>query len=81
VELEFLHSYLEIERVRFQDRLTVQLEIGPDTLSARVPNLILQPLVENAIQHGIMARTGAGRIEISDGTRRTLAHQFLRRDP
>ncbi|PYS93543.1 MAG: hypothetical protein DMF64_04900 [Acidobacteria bacterium] len=70
-ELEFLRSYLEIERVRFQDRLTVLLEIAPDTLAARVPNLILQPLVENAIQHGIMARTGAGRIEIrasrSDG--------------
>jgi signal transduction histidine kinase len=64
-ELEFLRCYLEIERVRFQDRLTVSLEIGPDTLDAHVPNLLLQPIVENAIRHGIVTRRGHGRIEIS----------------
>ncbi|MFL6210983.1 MAG: sensor histidine kinase [Pyrinomonadaceae bacterium] len=64
-ELEFLRCYLEIERVRFQDRLTVTLEIGPDTLDAHVPNLLLQPIVENAIRHGIVTRRGHGRIEIS----------------
>ncbi len=63
-ELEFLHTYLEIERLRFQDRLTVKLNIAPETLDARVPNLILQPLVENSIRHGIAARRGAGWIEI-----------------
>jgi two-component system, LytTR family, sensor kinase len=63
-ELELLRCYLEIERVRFQDRLDVALEVDPGTLDARVPNLILQPLVENAIRHGIVARTGPGRIEI-----------------
>jgi two-component system, LytTR family, sensor kinase len=64
-ELEFLRCYLEIERVRFQDRLAVRLEIAPDTLDALVPNLILQPIVENAIRHGIVARVGRGLIEIS----------------
>jgi two-component system, LytTR family, sensor kinase len=63
-ELEFLRSYLEIERVRFQDRLTVEMAIAPETLDARVPNLILQPIVENAIRHGVVARVGDGRVEI-----------------
>ncbi len=66
-ELEFLRCYLEIERVRFHDRLTVSIEIAPETLDARVPNLILQPIVENAIRHGIVARAAAGRIEIRSG--------------
>jgi len=63
-ELEFLRCYLEIERVRFQDRLTVEMTIEPETLDARVPNLILQPIVENAIRHGVVARAGDGRVEI-----------------
>ncbi|MCI0485717.1 MAG: histidine kinase [Blastocatellia bacterium] len=63
-ELEFLKCYLEIERLRFQDRLTVCLDIDARTLSVRVPNLILQPIVENAIRHGIAPRSCPGRIEI-----------------
>lgn len=63
-ELEFLRSYLEIEEMRFQDRLTVGIEVDPEALDARVPNLILQPLVENAIRHGIAPRAGPGRIDI-----------------
>ena len=59
-ELEFLQKYLEIEQTRFQDRLTVRYEIDPDTLDAEVPRLILQPLVENAIQHGVAPRSGPG---------------------
>jgi two-component system LytT family sensor kinase len=64
-ELEFLRCYLEIERVRFQDRLTVTMKIEAETLEARVPNLILQPIVENAIRHGIVSRIAPGQIEIS----------------
>ncbi len=63
-ELEFLERYLEIERARFEERLTVKMDIAPESLEARVPNLVLQPLVENAIRHGISPRAQAGRIEI-----------------
>ena len=63
-ELEFLDSYLEIEQTRFQDRLTIKRVIEPATLNAEVPNLILQPLVENAIKHGIAKQPGAGVIQI-----------------
>lgn len=64
-ELEFLKSYLEIEQVRFNDRLRVRMEVEPETLAAMVPNLILQPLVENAIRHGIARRGAAGLLEIN----------------
>jgi sensor histidine kinase YesM len=63
-ELEALERYLEIEQIRFQDRLTVRLAVAPETLDARVPNLVLQPIVENAIRHGIAPRSSAGNIEI-----------------
>lgn len=63
-ELEFLKCYLEIEHIRFQDRLTTNLHIDPEALNTRVPNLILQPIVENAIRHGIAPRTSQGRIDI-----------------
>jgi sensor histidine kinase YesM len=64
-ELEFLERYLEIEKVRFKDRLRVNMKIEPDTLEALVPNLILQPIVENAIRHGIGKRSASGLLEIS----------------
>ncbi|HEX8265716.1 MAG TPA: histidine kinase [Pyrinomonadaceae bacterium] len=64
-EIEFLKTYLEIEQVRFQDRLKVQLNIEPETLKAVVPNLILQPLVENAIRHGFSKREKAGLVAIT----------------
>jgi two-component system, LytTR family, sensor kinase len=63
-ELGFLERYLEIERTRFRDRLTVTMDIDPATLDAEVPNLLLQPLVENAIRHGLTQRSGAGRLDI-----------------
>jgi two-component system LytT family sensor kinase len=64
-ELAFLEPYLEIEQARLEDRLTVVMHIAPDTLDARVPHLLLQPLVENAVRHGIASRIEPGRVEIS----------------
>jgi two-component system LytT family sensor kinase len=64
-ELDFLEKYLEIEQTRFHDRLTIDREVDPHTLEAQVPHLILQPIVENAIRHGIAKRAGAGRIRIA----------------
>jgi two-component system LytT family sensor kinase len=63
-ELRLLDAYLDIARVRFQDRLTVDLRIAPDTNHALVPRFVLQPLVENALQHGIGSREGSGRVTI-----------------
>jgi two-component system LytT family sensor kinase len=63
-ELEFLESYLAIERIRFEERLTVRMDIDPETIGARVPNLILQPIVENAIRHGVSRGDDPGHIEI-----------------
>jgi two-component system, LytTR family, sensor kinase len=68
-ELDFLKCYLDIEGIRFYDRLTVRMEIEPQTLSVRVPNLILQPIVENAIRHGIAPRSVPGLIEIRSARR------------
>jgi LytS/YehU family sensor histidine kinase len=64
-ELEFLRKYLEIEKVRFEERLQVKLDIAPDTLESAVPNMILQPLVENSIRHGIAPLADGGRVDIS----------------
>jgi two-component system LytT family sensor kinase len=63
-EIEFLERYLGIEQMRFRDRLEVRWKIEPETLDARVPNLILQPLVENAVRHGIARRAARGVVEI-----------------
>ena len=63
-ELEFLRCYLDIELIRFQDRLTVEMDVEPDALTAMVPNLILQPIVENAVRHGVAKKTTPGRINI-----------------
>jgi sensor histidine kinase YesM len=64
-EIAFLKRYLEIEQTRFGDRLTVTMDIPADTWDARVPNLILQPIVENAIRHGIEPHSKPGKIHLS----------------
>jgi len=64
-ELEFLDLYLKIEQIRFQDRLQITIEPEPQTLNALVPHLILQPLVENAIRHGISVMPADGKIKVA----------------
>ena len=63
-EIEFARCYLEIEQVRFSDRLQIDFDIDPASLTAQVPHLILQPIVENAIQHAIAPRAADGYIKI-----------------
>jgi two-component system LytT family sensor kinase len=64
-ELRFLEQYLAIEQVRFADRLSVQWFIEDRARASLVPGFIMQPIVENAIKHGIAMRAGARRVEIS----------------
>jgi signal transduction histidine kinase len=64
-ELQQLELYLEIQRVRFRDRLDVRIEVDQDVMSAYVPGMILQPLVENAITHGLAPKAGPGTVRVS----------------
>jgi signal transduction histidine kinase len=63
-ELEFLERYLQIMRVRFGDRLVIDVHAEPDLMNALVPSLVLQPIVENAIQHGMADRQGRGHVRV-----------------
>jgi sensor histidine kinase YesM len=71
-EMRFIERYVAIQKVRFGERLDVHIAVEDDALDALVPALVLQPLVENAIEHGIAARRSGGRLEIhaavTDGT-------------
>jgi two-component system LytT family sensor kinase len=64
-ELNFIKLYLSIQQMRFSDRLRIQYDIHPETTLAMVPNLILQPLTENALRHGIASSADSGMIGIS----------------
>ena len=64
-EMALVERYLEVEQLRFRDRLSVEIAIEPEVIEARVPGLILQPLVENAIKHGIAKVDGPGHVQIS----------------
>jgi signal transduction histidine kinase len=63
-EIDFVRRYLEIERIRFGDKLRLEFDLDATALSAAVPNLVLQPLVENAIKHGISLRTSPGTVRL-----------------
>jgi two-component system LytT family sensor kinase len=63
-EIEILQSYLAIEQTRFRDRLSVAIDVDPAVLDSRIPHLLLQPLVENAVRHGIAPRARPGHIDI-----------------
>jgi sensor histidine kinase YesM len=67
-ELEYVKLYLAIEQVRFQDRMSVEMAVDPEVIDASVPHMVLQPIVENAIRHGIGGSSAAGQIRI--GARR-----------
>jgi two-component system, LytTR family, sensor kinase len=67
-EIEFVNCYLEIEKARFAERLTVAFDISPETLDALVPHLLLQPLVDNAVKHGVSRLPGGGEIRIAATT-------------
>jgi LytS/YehU family sensor histidine kinase len=79
-ELALLATYLEIEQVRFEDRLHVEWSIAPDAYGARVPRLLLQPLVENAIRHGIAPRAAMGTVRIAAERREGTLHLAVRDD-
>jgi signal transduction histidine kinase len=64
-EVDFLRKYLEIEQTRFGDRLQVRIDVDPEVLDAPVPNLILQPLVENALRHGVGPKVGMGCVDVT----------------
>ncbi|MEN3338968.1 MAG: two-component system, LytTR family, sensor kinase [Acidobacteriota bacterium] len=64
-ELDFLAKYLDIEQTRFADRLVVHFDIDPDALDTLLPSLLLQPLVENAIKHGVARKAGPGHVNIT----------------
>jgi signal transduction histidine kinase len=64
-ELEWLELYLKLQQMRFSDRLRVSIEAAPQTLDAMVPNLITQPLVENAIRHGLASRVAPGLVSLT----------------
>ena len=64
-EIEFLEKYIQIEQVRLGDRLTTQFDVNPEVLDALVPALVLQPLVENAVKHGIAPHARPGRITVA----------------
>ena len=75
-ELAFLRRYIEIMEIRFQGHLSVEMQVDDSTLDALVPNLILQPIVENALEHGVNRAAGEGQISISarrDGDRLVLS--------
>jgi two-component system LytT family sensor kinase len=75
LELDFVRRYLELQQMRFDDRLTVRIDAPEELLDARVPYLVLQPLVENAIRHGVGQRTGPAIVTIR--ARREGAHLRL----
>jgi two-component system, LytTR family, sensor kinase len=79
-EMKFIELYLGIQKVRFSDRLDIRIEVATDTLNALVPNLILQPLVENAIRHGISPKESAGLIVIEAYCDNEMLHLSVRDD-
>ncbi len=73
-EIVFIKNYLEIEKIRLGERLKISFNIAPESLTAYVPNLVLQPIVENALRHAISKRPDSGKLEISSYLEDGLLH-------
>lgn len=79
-EVEYLHRYVEIQKVRFEERLKISVSIPPELLGAEVPNLLLQPLVENAIKHGVAKRIAGGTVRVAGERRGQRLHLSVYND-
>ena len=79
-ELAFVDRYMKLQKVRYEDRLDVVLDVDPLALQALVPTFILQPLLENAIRHGIATRSAPGQIEIQAWCEGDALHLSVRDD-
>jgi two-component system LytT family sensor kinase len=77
-ELDFTQAYLDIERIRFGDRLSVSFDVPPQALDATVPHFLLQPFVENSIKHGISRRISGGQILVAAGVSRETLRITIR---
>lgn len=80
-EIGFIHDYLDIECLRFGERMRIQVEIDPAAQEAMVPNLILQPLVENAVKHGVARREGESRVRVQATVRNARLRLEIANDP
>jgi len=79
-ELDFLKKYTEIQQTLLQERLRVRFEVEPETLDASVPNMILQPLIENSIRHGIAPKSCGGQIDVRAERRDGMLHLQVQDD-
>ncbi len=79
-EMEFLERYIEIQQARFSDRLRVNIAVEAAAMDARIPHLILQPIVENAILHGIAPKTGPGQVDVFGRVAQGRLHLEVRDD-
>ena len=79
-EVEYLQRYVDIQKVRFEDRLQIGVNIPPELLGAQVPNLLLQPLVENAIKHGVAKRVAGGTVRVAGERRDGALHLSVYND-
>lgn len=80
-EIGFIEHYLDLERLRFGERLQATIEVEPGTEGFPIPNLLLQPLVENAVKHGVARRTGASRVALRVTRGHDRLHVIVRNDP
>ncbi len=80
VQMDFLDRYIEIQKARFPDRLTVEVAVEEEALGMPVPWLLLQPIVENAILHGVAPKAGPGRVEVFGHVEGKSLHLEVRDD-